>query len=67
MKAWPYLDKEPRYFVYDVNRVDYQQSFFFFFYNRDNVYPEAKWRSETSTLVFPRVIPTPPTGEGSGC
>ena len=31
MKAWPYLDKEPRYFVYDVNRVDYQQSFFFFF------------------------------------
>ena len=54
MKAWPYLDKEPRYFVYDVNRVDYQQSFFFFFFNnRDNLYTEAKWRSETSTLVFP--------------
>ena len=54
MKAWPYLDKEPRYFVYDVNRVDYQQSFFFFFFNnRDNLYTEAKWRSETSTLVVP--------------
>lgn len=53
MKAWPYLDKESRYFVSDVNRVYYQQSFFFFFNNRDNLYTEAKWRSETSTLVFP--------------
>ena len=41
MKAWPYLDKEPRYFMYDANRIDYQQSFFFF-NNRDNLYTEAK-------------------------
>lgn len=66
MKAWPYLDKEPRYFMYDVNRIDYQQSFFFLVTGTICILrPSEKVRPQQECSS--RVIPAPPTGKGSGC